>query len=437
MTSTWHTRNSFIQLHKVEVNKDTMSAISPEQTKLLNESGEDLLVAELRQQIAVYHDWVATVEQVCEAAAQGNLELRVLNKSKYPGCERASCLLNEVLDRGDAFVREAGAALDFASQGKFFRLVLLKGMLGSYKRASGVINSAMDDMKKQSGAIKDAEIKKLALADTFEEAVSGVVSVVASSATEMQATASALSKNADGTTERSTTVAAASEQASANVQSVSSAAEELAKSVTEISAQVNESSRMAGNARSEALQAGEAVKTLAQASERIGRVVGLISRIASQTNFLALNATIEAARAGEAGRGFKVVASEVKELSQQTASATEDIGKEVADIQSTTAKVVQVIQDISSTIEQLSETSESVARSVAEQKHATDDISRNVHELTIGVRDVSKNISEVTVAAHDTSTGASQMLSASGELAKQAEKLTKEVSTFLQTVRMR
>jgi hypothetical protein len=107
-----------------------------------------------------------------------------------------------------------------------------------------------------------------------------------------------------------TTVAAAFEEASTNVQSVASATEEMASSVNEISRQVQESSRMANEAVDQARKTNDGVGELSKAAARIGDVVELINTIAGRTNLLALNATIKAARAGEAGCGFAVVRSQ-------------------------------------------------------------------------------------------------------------------------------
>ena len=131
-------------------------------------------------------------------------------------------------------------------------------------------------------------------------------------------------------------VAAASEEASTNVQSVASATEELSSSVNEISRQVQELARMANEAVDQARTTNDRVSELSKAASRIGDVVELINTIAGQTNLLALNATIEAARAGEAGRGFAVVASEVKALAEQTAKATGEIGQQITGIQAAT-----------------------------------------------------------------------------------------------------
>jgi methyl-accepting chemotaxis protein len=142
-------------------------------------------------------------------------------------------------------------------------------------------------------------------------------------------------------------VAAASEEASTNVQSVASATEEMASSVNEISRQVQESARMATEAVSQARITNDRVSELSKAAARIGDVVELINTIAGQTNLLALNATIEAARAGDAGRGFAVVASEVKALAEQTAKATGEIGQQITGIQAATQESVNAIQAIS------------------------------------------------------------------------------------------
>jgi len=154
----------------------------------------------------------------------------------------------------------------------------------------------------------------------------------------------------DNTTRLATVVANASEDASDNVQSVASATEELASSVREISGQVQESNRIAASAVQQADETDARINALSQAANRIGDVVKLITSVAEQTNLLALNATIEAARAGEAGRGFAVVAQEVKALAAQTAKATDEIGNQIAGMQTATQEAVGSIKMISSTI---------------------------------------------------------------------------------------
>ncbi|NUR14099.1 MAG: HAMP domain-containing protein, partial [Bradyrhizobium sp.] len=205
---------------------------------------------------------------------------------------------------------------------------------------------------------RKAEMYKLA--DGFEAAIGEIVDTVSSAATELEASASTLTSTAARGQELTTMVAAASEEASTNVQSVASATEELSSSITEISRQVQESARVASEAVSQARTTTDRVGELSAAAARIGDVVELINTIAGQTNLLALNATIEAARAGEAGRGFAVVASEVKALAEQTAKATGEIGQQIASIQTATEHSVGAIKDISHTIEKLSEISSTI-----------------------------------------------------------------------------
>jgi methyl-accepting chemotaxis protein len=273
------------------------------------------------------------------------------------------------------------------------------------------------------------------MADAFEGAVGEIVETVSSASTELEASADALTSTATRSQELSTMVAAASEEASSNVQSVASATEELSSSVNEISRQVQESARMASEAVDQAQHTNNRVSELSQAAARIGDVVELINTIAGQTNLLALNATIEAARAGEAGRGFAVVASEVKALAEQTAKATGDIGRQIADIQSATEDSVNAIKEISGTIGKLSEISSTIAAAVEEQGAATQEISRNVQQAAMGTTQVSAHISDVKQGATETGSASAQVLSAAQSLSGESNRLKLEVGKFLNTVR--
>ena len=284
-------------------------------------------------------------------------------------------------------------------------------------------------------AAQQRKADMIKLADQFEGAVGEIIETVSSASTELEASASTLTATAERSQELTIMVAAASEEASTNVQSVASATEELSSSVNEISRQVQESARMASEAVGQAKATNDRVGELSKAASRIGDVVELINTIAGQTNLLALNATIEAARAGEAGRGFAVVASEVKALAEQTAKATGEIGQQIASIQGATNESVSAIREISGTIEKLSEISSTIAAAVEEQGAATQEISRNVQQAAQGTQQVSSNIADVQRGATETGSASSQVLSAAQLLSGDSSRLKIEVAKFLDTVR--
>jgi methyl-accepting chemotaxis protein len=274
-----------------------------------------------------------------------------------------------------------------------------------------------------------------ALARTFETKVGGLVSRLSSSSSELETTAQSMSATAAQTDGQATTVATAAAEASTGVQTVAAAAEELASSIREISRQVAHSSRISGQALAEADRTDKIVQALAQGADRIGHVVGLITNIAGQTNLLALNATIEAARAGEAGKGFAVVASEVKSLANQTAKATEEIGAQIAQIQSATKEAVNAIRAITVTIQEVSSIAVNIATAVEEQGAATAEIARNVQQTARAAQDVTVNIDGVSQAAKDTGAVATQVLGAASSLSKQSEQLSHEVNSFVVGIR--
>jgi methyl-accepting chemotaxis protein len=302
------------------------------------------------------------------------------------------------------------------------------------KRAADDREAAQQRAADEKAAV-DRKTAMHKLADEFEKAVGNIVDNVSSASTELEAAANTLTKTAETTQELSTVVASASEEASANVQSVASATEEMTGSVGEISRQVQESSNIAKQAVMQAQQTDARITELSHAANRIGDVVKLITAVAEQTNLLALNATIEAARAGEAGRGFAVVASEVKALAAQTAKATGEISSQIGSMQTATQVSVAAIKEIGGTIGHISEIAATIAAAVEEQGAATQEISRNVQEAAKGTAQVATNIVSVNRGAGETGSASSQVLASAQSLSSESSHLKVEVQKFLATVR--
>jgi methyl-accepting chemotaxis protein len=268
----------------------------------------------------------------------------------------------------------------------------------------------------------------------FRATVTSVITAVSDNVGRMETTARTLSSIAAEADNQARAASSSSEQTSSNVRSVAGATEELGASILEISDQAAQANSVVERATVIAQSADQLVGQLSSGASRIGDVIKLIRAIAEQTNLLALNATIEAARAGEAGRGFAVVASEVKTLASQTAKATEEISGQIGAIQGSTAQAVEAIRQITSVMGDISRFTSTIAASVEEQSASTQEIGRNVHEAATGARELAGNMATVTEAIEETNRSATHVLDASSALTAQAGTLQQAVDDFLDRV---
>ena len=288
--------------------------------------------------------------------------------------------------------------------------------------------------------------------------VTGGVQTLASSATELSAVSAQTTNAVKSMSEKTSTVAAAAEEASANttsvaasmeqaatnLASVASATEEMSATVGEIASNSEKARAISEQATSQAQTISALMQQLGRAAQEIGKVTETITDISSQTNLLALNATIEAARAGAAGKGFAVVANEIKELARQTAAATEDIKSKIAGVQTSAGSAIADIEKISGVIKDVGAIVSSIAASIEEQAVVTKDVAGNISQASAGVRDsneriaqtatVSKSIARdmtgVNDAVGDIRQGGEQVQASTLELSKLAEQLKATAGQF-------
>lgn len=375
-----------------------------------------------------YQKRVARAMEPVYQMSMGNFEARIIGIQGKDQVAHLCHNINSIVDRCDAFMREANATIQGMNEGKYYRLMLTTGMPGMFLRSANIFNEAAAESTKKMKSFGT-------ITDDFEQKSKEVLDNFLSSATNLQKAANDMEENSVRTLDRSNSASAATEEVSRNVSAVASSTEELTSSVAEISQQINKTNEIAKSAVDKADSTSKTVEHMVESANKVGDIINLINDIAEKINLLSLNATIEAARAGEAGKGFAVVASEVKNLSHQTAEATSQIAEQISSIQGITTEAVTAITDIKSIIDEIYQASTAVAAATEEQAAATQEIARNIQETSAGTSEVNQNVTNVSQDAESTKTASEEVAKGADDIAGQSKGLSDQITTLLSELR--
>ncbi len=265
----------------------------------------------------------------------------------------------------------------------------------------------------------------------FESDILAIAASVGDSASKLEVFAREMTAVVEQSQSHATTVATVAGETKVSASSAATAIEELSASIGEINAQVTSSSQIVAETTECVSNAVTQTTVLANTVKDIDQVVSLISAIASKTNLLALNATIEAARAGEAGRGFAIVAQEVKALAAQTTAALGEIRDKTSAVDEVIEIVRQANEDIVQSMEKVRTISTAISASVHQQDAATRRLAQSVDSAANLTARAATGIAEVSDLARRSGQGADQVLAAAAELSKQAAALRRDATEFV------
>lgn len=319
------------------------------------------------------------------------------------------------------------AALVFLTHALEAALRASKLAVDDARDAQSKADALSADLNVSAQEERDRRERSAAVIDQLQERASEVVSTLRDTAQQLGGAAQSVTGKTQSSKALATEITTDAGQAADRIASVAATTVELDQSIAEISNRLNASREHSQAGAQSAEEAMVTVRSLVERADAIHRVIELISDIAEQTNLLALNATIEAARAGEAGRGFAVVASEVKSLAEQTGKATEEISGQIAGIQDASSGAADGLSGIHGVIGEINETLADLASVVSQQSAATNEIASSMDGASDNAKGVSGELCGVVSAVEAIEQEMGQVEQGSGSLLQQAETLLAEI----------
>ncbi len=394
-----------------------------EQVEAASEADE--LANSFNKEVEIIEEVLSEADKLIEANKQGDLSVRGDVNKFSGGWRRIIEGVNSILDSTVAPINEASSVLNTMAQSDF-----TNKMEGEYK---GDYLQIKENVNKVISSL------------------SGVIGKVSENSNELISSAAQISSSTEE-------MAAGASEQSTQTTEVASSIEQMTKTIIESTKNANDAAGVAKSAGDKAKEGGDVVietitginriadivvesantiQELGKSSDQIGEIIKVINDIAEQTNLLALNAAIEAARAGEQGRGFAVVADEVRKLAERTTKATKEIETMIKQIQRDTNGAVEAIQEGTREVEKGKELAEKAGTSLNEIIDNSDKVSEIITQLAVASEQqaatsesISKNVEAINNVTHQSAQGTQQISRAAEDLYSLTNNLQEMVKQF-------